>query len=196
MDTDNSTFTSIYSTTEFHFNEKDEDVPSKYAIYILIGFLILILLAIIVLICIILVICIKDKIQNRRRNAIYHTDRPRRRRFRRRRRSRNSSLSNGSESYDSDNSYDNTHNTDDEESILSFKPIKKIPSKIKEDAINTGSCCICLEEFDKNDISDITFSNCNHIFHIECIEKWNSKNDQDFTCPICRNKEVILFQVI
>ena len=83
-----------------------------------------------------------------------------------------------------------------EESILSFKPIKKIPSKIKEDAINTDSCCICLEEFDKNDISDITFSNCNHIFHIECIEKWNSKNELDFSCPICRNDKVILFQVI
>ena len=195
MNTENSTFTSTYSTTKLDFHEKQEDVPSKYAIYILIGFLILILLAIIVLIGFILVICIRDKIQNRRRNAIYHIDRPRRR-FRRRRRRRNSSLSNGSDSDNYDNSDDNTHNTDDEESIISFKPIKKIPSNINDEAINTDSCCICLEEFDKNDISDITFSNCNHIFHVKCIEKWNSKNEQDFTCPICRNDEVILFQVI
>jgi hypothetical protein len=43
-----------------------------------------------------------------------------------------------------------------------------------------GECSICLESVKKND--KIYKLNCGHIFHIDCLNKWN-KN----TCPYCRS---------
>lgn len=41
-------------------------------------------------------------------------------------------------------------------------------------------CCICLTPITENQY----MTNCNHIFHKSCLEKWLSKNHQN--CPICR----------
>ena len=42
-------------------------------------------------------------------------------------------------------------------------------------------CVICLENFKLNE--QICKLNCNHLFHIDCIEPWlNEKKN----CPICR----------
>lgn len=42
---------------------------------------------------------------------------------------------------------------------------------------NKRKCPICLEH-----LSGQTFTtNCNHIFHRECLDKWNNKS-----CPCCR----------
>ena len=50
-------------------------------------------------------------------------------------------------------------------------------------------CCICLKDLKINIIK----LNCNHCFHLECINRWRYKKN---TCPICRtiitNKKRIL----
>jgi len=44
-----------------------------------------------------------------------------------------------------------------------------------------GDCSICLNTIEiDNRIYELK---CNHIFHVECLNKWN-KN----TCPYCRSK--------
>ena len=51
---------------------------------------------------------------------------------------------------------------------------------------NNFDCSICQEDNDNdndNNIHIIRKLNCNHQFHIYCIEKWLSKQT---TCPICR----------
>jgi hypothetical protein len=46
-------------------------------------------------------------------------------------------------------------------------------------------CCpICYEEFHLNDKCGIT--NCNHIFHYECIKMWLTEKCRIPICPICR----------
>jgi hypothetical protein len=44
-------------------------------------------------------------------------------------------------------------------------------------------CTICFDKFEKNVI--VLKTNCDHIFHIDCIYKWNKQKN---SCPICRNK--------
>lgn len=50
-------------------------------------------------------------------------------------------------------------------------------------------CVICKESIEKyydlenNSKKSIIISSCNHIFHINCIEKWHEKNKN---CPICK----------
>ena len=46
-----------------------------------------------------------------------------------------------------------------------------------------SSCSICLVEFE--DDSDIGITNCDHIFHKECITEW-SRYKKD--CPVCREE--------
>ena len=52
----------------------------------------------------------------------------------------------------------------------------------------TFNCSICYENENENrnmfNLHIIRKLNCNHEFHINCIEKWLSKES---TCPICRN---------
>jgi hypothetical protein len=44
--------------------------------------------------------------------------------------------------------------------------------------MNCDTCSICLEE----NVDYIT--NCNHVFHKKCIDKWKHNN----TCPYCRKE--------
>ena len=46
-----------------------------------------------------------------------------------------------------------------------------------------NSCSICLVEFE--DTSDIGITNCEHIFHKDCITEW-SRYKKD--CPVCREE--------
>ena len=46
-----------------------------------------------------------------------------------------------------------------------------------------NKCSICISDFDKED--KISITNCNHIFHTDCITEWGKYNR---ICPICRNK--------
>lgn len=45
------------------------------------------------------------------------------------------------------------------------------------------TCPICLEDFDSE--SDIKYTQCNHYFHTDCLEKWYEKIKR-IECPYCR----------
>ena len=45
------------------------------------------------------------------------------------------------------------------------------------------SCSICRNDFADNEIIR-KLNNCNHIFHMSCIDTWFESN---IRCPICRN---------
>ena len=73
--------------------------------------------------------------------------------------------------------------------VRNYNPIDKKNGLSLNDLINNSEivfvkdiylCSICLNEKDKCIFRKLV---CNHQFHIECIEKWLSKN---ISCPICR----------
>ncbi len=43
-------------------------------------------------------------------------------------------------------------------------------------------CTICLDKI-KNDNNQVTTYECNHTFHLKCLNSWVMKSQ---TCPICR----------
>lgn len=48
---------------------------------------------------------------------------------------------------------------------------------------NNGPCSICLSEYKPKQIVRC-MPNCNHCFHVDCIDQWLKMNP---TCPLCRN---------
>ena len=68
----------------------------------------------------------------------------------------------------------------------------KVISKIKknivslEDIDKSSTCSICLEEF--NSEKEIAFLDCKHIYHMECIIEWITK---DASCPLCRGNQSV-----
>ena len=60
----------------------------------------------------------------------------------------------------------------------------KLFSEIKDFDINLDDpiCSICFEEYDNN--TKVKLLQCNHFFHIHCIDEWLNKKS---TCPLCRN---------
>jgi len=58
----------------------------------------------------------------------------------------------------------------------------KIGKKVKSGQfVCSESCPICLENMDN--ISYVSVTNCDHIFHNKCLNEWRSKNNN---CPLCR----------
>ncbi|OIT27802.1 PREDICTED: E3 ubiquitin-protein ligase ATL41-like [Nicotiana attenuata] len=49
---------------------------------------------------------------------------------------------------------------------------------------NSVECTICLSVFEDGETAR-TLPNCNHIFHVECIDKWLVSQSK---CPICRTE--------
>jgi hypothetical protein len=45
------------------------------------------------------------------------------------------------------------------------------------------NCSICLKDINNN---DKFITNCNHIFHLKCINKWYKISDK---CPLCRHSK-------
>ncbi|KAK6919731.1 Zinc finger, RING-type [Dillenia turbinata] len=66
--------------------------------------------------------------------------------------------------------------------------IASLPSFIFKQNVNDGEektlieCTVCLSVMEDDDMAR-TLPNCNHTFHMECIDKWLSTRS---TCPICR----------
>jgi len=59
---------------------------------------------------------------------------------------------------------------------------KYINSKqYKHDSKNFSSCCICLNEFNKEEL--LITMQCQHVFHSKCLSSWLSLNS---SCPMCR----------
>jgi hypothetical protein len=69
------------------------------------------------------------------------------------------------------------------------KIIKFISSPSPPPYPNTSyhECCICLNSYSYYHSGGRKKLQCGHIFHNECIERWNEKN---ILCPICRKKNI------
>jgi len=66
----------------------------------------------------------------------------------------------------------------------------EVYSKIKNPLIDIASkeCPICYEGFLAN--SRIYITDCDHLFHLDCIEEWKRHNEIG-SCPICRLENVV-----
>ncbi|KAK8711507.1 hypothetical protein V6N13_146789 [Hibiscus sabdariffa] len=65
--------------------------------------------------------------------------------------------------------------------------IETIPTFIYSDIAKDGqfsplACAVCLSEFD-NDEKARVLPNCNHTFHVDCIDMWFFSHSN---CPLCR----------
>ncbi|XP_062080515.1 RING-H2 finger protein ATL16-like [Humulus lupulus] len=84
----------------------------------------------------------------------------------------------------------------DDESFIAFSPtttlwnrgldesvIREIPTfQFKEDYTSVFGCVVCLNEFQVHETLRV-LPNCNHAFHLDCIDIWLQKNAN---CPLCR----------
>jgi hypothetical protein len=68
----------------------------------------------------------------------------------------------------------------DKNLIISSQSFSSLSNEIQKD---NKECSICITEYDNDDFISIT--NCNHIFHTDCIKEW-AKYKTD--CPVCREK--------
>ena len=72
----------------------------------------------------------------------------------------------------------------------------KKPERIEKDLIKIDSkndeCSICYNLL--NDPADIAITNCKHVFHFLCLQKWQNVQSVSFgrTCPYCRKRMTIL----
>jgi hypothetical protein len=70
------------------------------------------------------------------------------------------------------------------------KPVKPNVDLIKIDS-KTEDCSICYNLL--NDPTKIVITNCNHIFHLECIQKWiATRVTIRPSCPNCRTRMTIM----
>jgi len=63
---------------------------------------------------------------------------------------------------------------------INYQKYETLNEKVQEE---NKSCSICILDFEKED--KISITNCNHIFHTECITEWGKYKTE---CPICREK--------
>jgi hypothetical protein len=68
--------------------------------------------------------------------------------------------------------------------ILERNKIKFTVIEKNYDEYTDDCCSICLQESQESQ-EQIIKTNCNHIFHLQCLSNWVNQNKK--TCPICRN---------
>lgn len=61
---------------------------------------------------------------------------------------------------------------------ISSQRFQTLDEKIQEE---NKDCSICINSYNSDDMISIT--NCNHIFHTDCIKEWGKYKTQ---CPVCR----------
>ena len=71
------------------------------------------------------------------------------------------------------------------EEQLVTKKMEKKEITFKKDVYNTDECPICLETFKEDE--NLIQLNCNHIFHLHCIDDWLQRQEN---CPVCRRIEL------
>ena len=71
------------------------------------------------------------------------------------------------------------------EEQLVTKKMEKNAKTFKKDIYNTDECSICLETFKEDE--NLIQLNCNHIFHLHCIDDWLQIQEN---CPVCRRIEL------
>ncbi|XP_021887185.1 E3 ubiquitin-protein ligase ATL41-like [Carica papaya] len=62
--------------------------------------------------------------------------------------------------------------------------INSLPVIVFKKADGEDECSVCLSELEDEEMARV-LPNCNHSFHVDCIDKWLSSNS---TCPICRTE--------
>lgn len=67
---------------------------------------------------------------------------------------------------------------------IGFFKLKKHQNGLK---INVTDCSICLGEFNEDESLRL-LPNCNHIFHVVCIDRWLTSHSN---CPLCRGKIIV-----
>ena len=85
-----------------------------------------------------------------------------------------------------DSDLDNSLNQENDNTINPkiISEIKK--NTIKLENIKESICSICLDDFDSE--KEISFLDCKHIYHTNCIIEWINK---DASCPLCRSNDLI-----
>lgn len=74
------------------------------------------------------------------------------------------------------------------EYLSNNKKVSKKYKRIKKnDPLLNEQCCICLSSYEYK--QGVRKTQCNHIFHKKCVDKWYKYNK---TCPICRNHEMFV----
>lgn len=66
--------------------------------------------------------------------------------------------------------------------IISSQEFKTLSDEIKND---NKECSICVCEYENTD--SISITNCNHIFHTDCIKEWGKYKQE---CPLCKTNLV------
>ncbi|KAK7345784.1 hypothetical protein VNO77_16395 [Canavalia gladiata] len=65
--------------------------------------------------------------------------------------------------------------------------IREIPTfqfiKVENEEQSVYGCVVCLTEFKEHDVLKV-LPNCNHAFHLDCIDIWLQTNSN---CPLCRS---------
>jgi len=74
--------------------------------------------------------------------------------------------------------------------IVNFyvKHIIRVPPPSNNSQVD-DCCSICLEEIREDSVK--TFE-CDHYFHLECLNQWVSKSA---TCPVCRTKLSVIHKI-
>jgi hypothetical protein len=64
--------------------------------------------------------------------------------------------------------------------------LKKIPTKKYQKSDKYDTCPICLNEYEEG--VKIRLLPCEHVYHIECIDKWLLRNNR--VCPVCKRRVI------
>ncbi|CAL5208271.1 unnamed protein product [Lathyrus oleraceus] len=67
-----------------------------------------------------------------------------------------------------------------EEAVIRLIPV--IHFKSEDENTDSAECAVCLNDFQQDEKLRI-IPNCNHVFHIDCIDVWLQNNAN---CPLCR----------
>jgi predicted transcriptional regulator len=71
--------------------------------------------------------------------------------------------------------------------ILTQKELDKIPTSVYKNISSmhkekNNNCSVCRDEYNDND--EVKILNCEHVFHIDCIDNW--LKNYSHKCPCCR----------
>ncbi len=67
-------------------------------------------------------------------------------------------------------------------------PIENVQQKFN---IQDSQCAICMSTLGDN--VDIAQTNCQHYFHLECIQQWQLHQQSATQCPMCRAEINVLY---
>ena len=72
--------------------------------------------------------------------------------------------------------------TSQKKPITKSEKLANLGKKVKSGIlVNTDDCPICMDKMDR--ICTLSITNCDHVFHNSCLNKWRNKKN---SCPMCR----------